>query len=695
MICSTPLVALDSKEMNEIWGLSFEQLLKVKVVSASKQAKNISDVPASISVITHQQIKQRGYIHLDDALRDLAGIDFVHIQGAYPTIRAFRGSYGDENKRLLFLIDGVDENNINGSFEMGGYAYSLHNVERIEVIWGPGSALYGANAYSGVINIITKHNNQSFDGFYLSETDLSYNGQMEKFAYNYTGDNSAFSLSGSLFNSDGPKFYNRHPDFSDAYADDVKSLMLRYSYKTKNSTTTLGVNLFDSPMGDGTFAMSPTAAFGLPSSGNLNTGNGGFANFDIDGQRGSRWQPYSKSVYIDHRSKLSDAWHFSSKIYSRKTGVDKSSYSFIYIGNDTFRKGIWAHDSSRNGVELQLDYFPSKKSSLVSGIQYLEDNLEKGYRAFIAGDQSLNFDGFDYINLNATFAQADKFKQNNIGLFTQYIQQTELLTSTDFTLGIRYDDNQSYGSSLSPHFGLVNKPASNWIVKINYAEAFRAPTAFERFSSSTVRLPNPDLKPELVKTAELTLSYQFDKSLVQATLFQSDLSDIIAAVLVDAGKNQNQNVGIAKIQGLQFNLKSDLLEGVNFNFNYTYQDGTQHLEETSFVIANIAKHKANATLDYSLDDLTSLFFGVNWVGSRSVATTNPLNKIDGYLTSNLSLRKDGFFWQSLELSLTINNLLNENYLDPGIRSADGAGIFATVHEQPGRNYALRLGYRFK
>ena len=674
--------------------MSFEELLKVKVFTASKQIKSISDVPTSIAVITNQQIKQRGYIHLDDALRDLGGIDFVRIHGAFPSIRAFRGSYGDENKRLLFLIDGVDESNINGSFEMGGYAYSLHNVERIEIIWGPGSALYGANAYSGIINIITKHNNRNFDGVYLSATGLSFNGHMGKFSYHHNSDNSAFSLSGSLFNSDGPKFTNRHPDFSDAYASNVKSLTLRYSVKTEKTTTTFGGNIFDSPMGDGTFTMSPTAVLGLPPSGYSNTGNGGFVNYDIDGKPGSRWQPYSNTFFIDHRNELSEQWRFSGKVYSRKTGVDESSYSFIFTGNNTFRKGRWTHDSSRQGVEFQFDYFPDNKSSLVSGFQYLRDNLEKGYRKVLAGESSLFWNGFNYTNLNATYAEAESFKQNNIGLFSQYIQQTNFLTSTDITVGLRYDNNQSYGTSISPHFGIVSKPADNWIVKFNYGEAFRAPTAFERFSNSTVRLSNPDLKPEQIKTAEFTLSYQFSKALAEITLFQSDLSDIITAVLIDGGLNQNKNVGSAKIKGLQVNLKKDLLDRVNLNFNYTYQDGKQTLEQNTFAIANIARHKANATIDYAFDESTSLFWGFNWVGTRSVATTNPLGQVDGYLISNLSLHKKHLFLQGLELSLTVNNLLDENSVDPGIRSADGSGIFATVHEQPGRNYVFNIGYRF-
>src|SRR5438105_2604136 len=130
--------------MAKLSTFSLEELMSIKVITASKYEQKINEAPSTMLVITAKQIEERGYEELDDALRDIPGMDLQHVSGAFPVIRTFRGMYGDENRRLLFMIDGIVENSIIGGFEMGGPAYSLHNAERIEIIWGPGSALYGA-----------------------------------------------------------------------------------------------------------------------------------------------------------------------------------------------------------------------------------------------------------------------------------------------------------------------------------------------------------------------------------------------------------------------------------------------------------------------------------------------------------------------------------------------------------------------
>jgi len=140
--------------VSQLLDLSLEELMNIKVVTASGFLQTTSEAPSTISVITAQQIAERGYEQLEDALRDVPGIDMIHINGYAPTLIYFRGMYGAENLRVLLMIDGIIENNILGSNDMAGPAYSLHNVERIEIIRGPVSALYGANAFGGVINII-------------------------------------------------------------------------------------------------------------------------------------------------------------------------------------------------------------------------------------------------------------------------------------------------------------------------------------------------------------------------------------------------------------------------------------------------------------------------------------------------------------------------------------------------------------
>src|SRR5690242_11347014 len=265
--------------------LSLEQLMNIKVVTASGYAQTTAEAPSTITVITAQQIKDRGYEQLEDALRDVPGIDMIHLNGYAPTLIYFRGMYGAENLRALLMIDGIVENNIIGTNDMAGPAYSLHNVKRIEIISGPTSALYGANAFGGVINIITKKGAQ-IDGLEAEQGVGSFNTTFEKITMGTRKGNWEFSLAGTLYNSDGPKFTNRSPDYSASFVDNARSFNGEISYYAKRAKTTLGYRFYRTPMGYGTFFNSATKIFGLPSQGYDNLGVIGLLSENARGEKG-------------------------------------------------------------------------------------------------------------------------------------------------------------------------------------------------------------------------------------------------------------------------------------------------------------------------------------------------------------------------------------------------------------------------
>ena len=219
--------------------LSLEELMNVKVVTASGYSQTISEAPSTITVITAEQIAARGYEQLEDALRDIPGIDMIHINGYAPTLFYFRGMYGAENLRALLMIDGIVENNILGSNDMGGPAYSLHNAERIEIIWGPVSALYGANAFGGVINIISKKGHD-IDGLRAEQGFGNFNTSFTKLMMGVKKSNWEFAVAGTIYSSDGPKFYNRDPNYSGSYVDKAYSFNSSVTYHAKKSKTTIG-----------------------------------------------------------------------------------------------------------------------------------------------------------------------------------------------------------------------------------------------------------------------------------------------------------------------------------------------------------------------------------------------------------------------------------------------------------------------
>lgn len=192
-------------DVTKLLELSLEELMNVKVVTASGYLQTTSEAPSTITVISAQQIADRGYEQLEDALRDVPGIDMIHINGYAPTLIYFRGMYGAENLRALLMIDGIVENNILGSNDMAGPAYSLHNVERIEILWGPVSALYGANAFGGVINIITKKG-ADIDGLRFEQGFGSFNTSFQKLSLGLRKGKFEFAVAGTLYSTDGPRF---------------------------------------------------------------------------------------------------------------------------------------------------------------------------------------------------------------------------------------------------------------------------------------------------------------------------------------------------------------------------------------------------------------------------------------------------------------------------------------------------------
>lgn len=173
--------------VSKLLDLSLEEFMNIKVVTASGYLQTTAEAPSTITVITARQIAEKGYEQLEDALplRDIPGIDMIRINGYAPALIYFGGMYGAENLRALLMMEGIVENNIPGSNDMAGPAYSLHNPGRIEIIRGPVAALYGATAFGRVINIISKkgadidglHAEQGFGSFNSVRVRIKINGQ--------------------------------------------------------------------------------------------------------------------------------------------------------------------------------------------------------------------------------------------------------------------------------------------------------------------------------------------------------------------------------------------------------------------------------------------------------------------------------------------------------------------------------------
>jgi len=689
----TPLLLISSicfsgaVEDTNFFEMSLKELMQVKVITASRREESLLDAPANMTVITARQIAERGYVFLEDALRDLPGIDFVDVQGTFPLIWAPYGAYGDENKRTLLLIDGITENNILEGNVLGGPQYSMHNIERIEVIWEPVSALYGANALSGVINIITKKG-RDINGFEYHKGYGLFDTEFDKLLVGGKQGDLEYSFSASTYQSDGPVFEERHPEYSNSYIDNAYSLVGRF----KKGDIEFGFSRFDRPMGLGQFANSASAFFGLPLYGFQNSEGQAVDNsespIDMNNEKGSLWHSVTNTAFVESEYITENNMLLKGKVYYRQTEIADDSYEYILVG------GVWnrlpyKHFSELLGTELEMHYDIADNHSIVLGATHEYSDVERGYR------------GPENISISPPLWQIGNTRirdiYRNSALFTEYKIKTPHFSSTSYTLGARYDDNNIYGSTFNPRLAMVSKPTDKWVFKALYGTAYRAPNSFDLFTTTTIRIANPDLKPEESESYELAVNYLLTPDWsVEAILFRNELTNLIASNVnigdIDTDGNdetQNLNIGEAKITGLDLRSNFKLSKYFSGFANASYQNGEQRELSNWFEIPNIAKLKANLGLTWRYDNNTSIYIIERYVGDRSTAVTNPRSEVDSYFVTDISMNSQRFFNKTLSFNLRVNNLFDSDISDPGIRSADGI-TFSTQHDYPGRILTVQM-----
>jgi outer membrane receptor for ferrienterochelin and colicins len=511
------------------------------VVTASKRAQSLEEVPVSLSVLDATEIRQRNAMVLDDALRYIPG---VNMTGFQVNIRGSSGYSRGAGSRVLMLLDGIPF--ITGDTgELNFETVPIGQVDRIEVVKGASSALYGSNALGGVINIITKGIPETpstvvrfFGGMYNKPTyqqwewssakDRFLNGQSISHAYR-SGD-----LGVSLFAS---------RQFDDGYrANDYRR---RYNFFVKVKE-------------DYTQSSALTMTFGLL--------------YQYGGQY-LYWRSLDSALIPtipQANDNVKSIRYFTTAQYN--TVIDEGfgiTTRAMWFHNDwgfETRAGIGRAESVADDFRLQSEatLIPNTTHTLTFGI-----------------DGNVDLVGGDVIGqrLLGGFAV---FAQDEIGL-------AEPLT---LTLGARYDFTSvgvtSPGGSLNPKIALAYTPLEGTTVRASYGRAFRVPSVAEAFLmagfNNIIARPNEDLKPERSSSYEVGVSQRLGEfGTFDLAAFRSDFTNLIEvmpAVEENALRFQWQNVADARIQGVETSLKLGLFNGaLQYNLGYTYvwpEDLTEH-----------------------------------------------------------------------------------------------------------------------
>jgi len=731
-----PLLAATKADLDSLFLLSLEDLLKVEVSVASKsKSQTIRSAPSVISIITEQDIHQTGSKTLEELLGRVVGFDVNPIPPEPNPSVAIRGISNSTNEIIRLLINNHPIGNL---FTSGlGYweGFPVNLIQRIEIIRGPGSALYGDAAMVGVINIITKDWNDaselsaSYGSFsttnvYGSSSEQSGDFSIYSFADYHSSDGDSnlveSDLATSLF---GPMGSAAPGDTTEQYQ--YVNLFSKIKFREFYGMMMLNYNDTQIPM---------SLQRSLTSDNTRNLTNF-FMEFGYDAPA-YYCEDMKTRFYYDYF-----VYDFSSALFDSKTTafLNQTLASNFPPGEtlniDPFLK------NNKFGAEITCGQPFSEGGRLVLGLQseYQEQFDSKFVVNANVTGQVITLDGIDYAPLEYVGGMRDvtnsyNFTQNESRYLTAVYGEVDLDiieqwslenigTSLTLTVGGRIDEYSDVGDKFSPRVGVVYLPSSRYFIKALAGKAFRAPNFRELYNQNNpIQNGNTDVKPELLTTIEASIGLNITEwASYFFTVYSTKVDDHIRLVDAEQGVNKFNNIGTLEEEGLEAEIKIIFPNDPNTNgyLNFTYQKSKDVSHEIitdtlgsvytqkSYDIGNIPETMINLGINWGVTENININASLNYKSDRmrsgklqfTSATTDPdgtLEKFDQRdpieyrVITNISVIYHGFdFHTDSELQLTVYNVFDAEDHAPDTE----VGILNDIPRW-GRHFSMRGLYRF-
>lgn len=652
-----------SNDSASVADLSIEELVNVRVASvygASKFDQKVTQAPSSVSIVTADEIKKFGHRTLADVLRSVRGLYVSDDRNySYLGIRGFLRP-GDYNTRVLVLIDGhrMNDNVFDSAYVGQEGVVDVDLIERVEVIRGPSSSVYGSSAFFGVINVVTKKGGQ-IGGAEVSAEAGSFGSYKGRFSFGEKFKNDVeWLLSGSYYISEGQeRLY--YPEFDQRIGADPRAVNNGVARGLDGEEA---VNLISSVSYHGLTLSGffnyrqkdvPTASYGTL----LNDG----AEETAD---------YRGYVDLKYDHDFNEELHLQGRLfYDHYSYYGAYPYDYAAPGDPVdrvlFRDGAvgeWV------GTEWQLTGRVWDRHTFVVGGEYRE-NLRQ-YQ-------------FSYDDVEPrSYTLKDDRTSRIVGLFAQ--GEVALLTNLVLNAGVRYDHYfESFGDTVNPRLGLIYNPWKGSAFKALYGEAFRAPNAYERFYNSA-QDTMPELQPETIQTSELVYEQYFARDYrLSVSGYYYTVEDLITQTTTPAGDLVFENVAQAEARGVEFELEGKFDSGLLARASYAVQETE---DDSGEELTSSPRHLAK--LNLSLPLYRDKLFASLELQYQGAVRTLAGGQADDFLTANLTLFSRELV-EGLEVSASVYNLFDTKYGYPGAEDH-----LQEVIRQDGRSFRLKLTYRF-
>ena len=651
------------KDTFDIYEMSIQQLLDLKahgvpseleaiintlIGVASKKPLSTRESPSIVTLITEEEIKNSGSRDLIDVLRLVPGFDFgVDVYGVVGV--GVRGNWAHEGKVLL-LWDGQEVNEtLYGTIPFGNH-FPVDQIKKIEIIRGPGSAIYGGFAEYGVINIITK-NGEDLNGISVTGTYGQLPTDYGRRNINISGGKkwNDLSFKASSFIGQGQR--------SDGYNTDMygNSYLMQDSSALNPSNFNISLdykNLSIKGMAD-IFSTTSRDAY------STNLINKYPNNF------------YSYMGDIQYKLQINKDWYITPRI--------TNNYQLPWNWEGPSSDEITAYDIVSNRLRgiVTSGYRLNRKINLIAGGELYNDFAKNKADTFYDGANNLSF--------------------YNMAGFGEVIIKHRLV---NITLGTRYDYHNNYGSAVSPRFALTKK-IKRFHFKFLLSNAFRAPS-IENINSSLYG----EMKPEKTRVVEGELGYQLTRnSILTINVFDITTKDpIIYYGINDSlegyGHGEEESDKQTGTQGIELEYKHKEKWG-SMNFNYSFytagnksKPATYQVPDNNNFMLAFPMNKFNIfgniliTSNFSINPSVS-YFGVRYGYDKIIDNEAVINKFDPVWMLNIYVRYNNMFIKGLSAGLGVFDILDKriHFIQP----------YNSEHSPlpgPGREIVLKISYDF-
>ncbi|KAB7886477.1 TonB-dependent receptor plug domain-containing protein [Poseidonibacter ostreae] len=614
------------------------QLEEIKVTTATKTEKSIDGVSASIIVISKEDIEKTGASTLDTVLKKIPSINAQFGNFPHPSAKskASISLRGVGANGTLILIDGKRLSaETESPYEMTRISASM--IERIEIVKGSMSTLYGSDAIGGVINIITKkidHNTTSIDMKYganknneARNKNINFNtmGKNESIKYKVYGsinDTSPFTVSKS--------YSQQATDPTSGAANNAHALdniagKQAVTYRDESTVKTIGTRLEKDLSDDLKIGMDLNYFIENTEGqymGNAKTTSGGLAlikNTPVNSKDKNR--RIDASFDLDYI--INDDLSIDTKVY-RSYYKKRNETDPINFSGPTNKK--FSANVTIDTLDSNLKYALNDSNFITSGIEYRKEKRESG--AINPNPASSEF-------ITKTIEYKSLFVQDEI----------EFSDTLNATIGARYDNISNAENKITFQAGIIKNLNDNTNLRVNYAQGYRSPDIAElyvvsplfkdgkRFGSDVIFGPKTtayDLKPEQSETFEVSLSNRFNSFTSELTLFNNKIKDKISLVSYGSGAAKyytSENLSQVDIKGTELALGYDFSDNFDIGFNLTYLK-TEN-ESNSKELTYTPDISASLNSNYKITQNLATNLMLRYIGEQYTDTLNT-TKADSY-----------------------------------------------------------------